>query len=631
MLDSLRKGAGTWIAKIFIALLVFSFAIWGVADVFSGFGQNVAAKVGDTEISTFTFDRAYRQELNRLGQQFGRPLSTTEGAQLGLPQQVLGTLVGQAALNETARQMNIGVSDTVLARDIQSDPVFAGPGGGYDRTRLAQILRSNNMTEDEYVVERREGIDRQQLVAGVAGGMQAPLAYLEALHVFQNESRDVRYIRLDPAILGEIGDPDAATLEAYYEDAKAEFRAPEYRKVKILDLSPEALARPDDVTDAMARGEYNRDLERFSQPERRNVQQLVFQDPAEAAAAAERLASGTTFEELLAERNLTDADVSLGLMNRADFLDDAVGDAAFSLSEGETSGAIDGRFSTVILKVNEVLPARTQPFEEVRDQINRELAQDEAQREVLDLFDEIEDARAGGALLDEIADRFSFTLSAPDAFDRSGLGMDGNTASLPDADGMIAGAFDSDVGIETDAIQRRDGSFLWYEVTEVIPARDRDLAEVRADVIAAWKDDEIARQLEDLADELAQRVKTGETLESVAEDQGLDIAEAWSVTRTGNAGGFAPEAIDALFAGPDGTVAAVSGAEAPVRIVAVVSSVSIPAFAAEAQEVQALMPEMSRRLQDSILGQYVADIETREGVEINNASIAQVLGLSNTQ
>jgi len=631
MLDSLRKGAGTWIAKIFIALLVFSFAIWGVADVFSGFGQNVAAKVGDTEISTFTFDRAYRQELNRLGQQFGRPLSTTEGAQLGLPQQVLGTLVGQAALNETARQLNIGVSDDVLARDIQSDPVFSGPAGGYDRTRLAQILRSNNMTEDEYVIERREGLDRQQLVAGVAGGMQAPLAYLQALHVFQNETRDVRYIRLEPALLGEIADPDAATLEAFYEETKAEFRAPEYRRVKILEISPETLARPDDVTDGMARNDYNRDLERFSQPERRAVQQLVFQDPAEAAAAAEQLASGTTFEELLAARNLTDNDVNLGVMTRSDFLDDAVGDAAFALSEGETSGPVDGRFSTVVLKVTEVLPARTQPFEEVRDEIKRELAQDEAEREVLDLFDEIEDARAGGALLDEIADRFSFTLSAPDAFDRSGLGLDGNAVTLPEADGMITGAFDSDVGIETDAIQRRDGSFLWYEVTEVIPARDRDLDEVRADVIEAWKDAEIDRRLEERAATLAQRLEAGETLETIATDQGLDISEAWSVTRTGNAGGFAPDAIDALFAGPEGTVAAVAGAEAPVRIVAVVSRVSVPAFQPDAPDVQGLMPEMSRRLQDSLLGQYVADIETREGVEINNASIAQVLGLNNTQ
>ncbi|MEM8703625.1 MAG: SurA N-terminal domain-containing protein, partial [Pseudomonadota bacterium] len=97
MLDSLRKGAGTWIAKLFIALLIFSFAIWGVTDFLQGFGQNTAAKVGETEVSIFEFDRTYRQDLNRLAQQFGRPLTAEEGAALGVPQQALGRLIAEAA------------------------------------------------------------------------------------------------------------------------------------------------------------------------------------------------------------------------------------------------------------------------------------------------------------------------------------------------------------------------------------------------------------------------------------------------------------------------------------------------------------------------------------------------------
>ncbi|GGB61977.1 peptidylprolyl isomerase [Roseibium aquae] len=631
MLDTLRKGTGTWIAKIFIALLVFSFAIWGVADVFSGFGQNVAAKVGDTEVSTFTFDRAYRQELNRFGQQFGRPLTNAEGAQLGLPQQVLGTLIGQAALNETARQMNLGVSDERLAGDIQSDPAFVGPTGTYDRTRLAQILRSNGMTEDEYVIERRDGLNREQLAAGVAGGMQAPLAYLEALHVFQNESRDIRYIRLEPDVLGDIEQPDAAALEAFYEEAKREFRAPEYRKIALLTVTAETLANPDAITDEDARADYERDLARFSQPERRRVQQMVFQDPAEATAAAEALESGTPFEELMAERNLTDSDVDLGLMSRADFLDDAVGDAAFSVQTGQTSEPVDGRFSTVILNVTEVIPARTQPFDEIKDQIKAELAEREAQREILDLFDEIEDARAGGALLSEIAERFGLTVTEPEPFDRSGLTMDGDQARLPDANGLIPGTFDAEVGMETDPIQLQSGGFVWYEVNDVIPARDRDLEEVRPDVVAAWRAAEIARRLQEKAEALVTRVQNGETLDAVSGTEGLEISEAWGVTRTAGFGGFAADAVDALFAGPQGTAAAVAASQAPARIVAVVSSVMIPPFNPDADEIQALLPEMSRRLQDSILGQYVADIETREGVEINNASITRVLGLNSTQ
>lgn len=628
MLDTLRKGTGTWVAKIFIALLVFSFAIWGVADVFTGFGQNVAAKVGETEISTFTYDRAYRQDLNRIGQQIGRPLSTTDGVQFGIPQQTLGRLVAEAAMNESARQLSLGVSDTRLAGLIQADPAFQRPGGGYDRALLAQILRSNGLTEDEYVVERRDLAVRQQLAEGVAGGMDTPLAYLEALHAFENEIRDVRYLRLEPSFVGDIEDPAEADLSAFFKGTRSDFRAPEYREIMLLELTPETLARPNDITEEMARDEYDRDSSRYYQPERRRIRQMVFQVPAEAAEAATRLSAGATFEDLMAERNLSANDVDLGIMARGDFLDDAVGDAAFALGEGETSGAVEGRFSTVILNAVEVLPETTQPFDEVKDEIKALLAAEEAEREVLDLVDEIEDARAGGALLAEVASRFQLTTSTPAAFDRQGHDAEETQVALPDADGLISGVFDSDVGVENDPLQLGRQGFLWYEVTNVIPERDRELDEVRPRVTAAWKNQQMRTRLQERAQALADRLRSGETFEAIEADTGLETATAEAVSRVRTAADFSRAAIDAVFSGPIGTVAAVEGANGPAELVLKVENSSVPAFFAEAQDVRAIRAQLSQQLQDSLLGQFVSDIEAREGVEVNDAAISYVIGLT---
>ena len=74
MLTQMRRGAGTWVAKIFIALLVVSFGIWGIADIFRGFGVNQLAKVGDTEITAVEFQRDYERAIQRLSQQMGRPI-----------------------------------------------------------------------------------------------------------------------------------------------------------------------------------------------------------------------------------------------------------------------------------------------------------------------------------------------------------------------------------------------------------------------------------------------------------------------------------------------------------------------------------------------------------------------------
>ncbi|MBD8875901.1 SurA N-terminal domain-containing protein [Roseibium polysiphoniae] len=627
MLDALRKGAGTWIAKLFIALLVMSFAVWGVADIFQGFGQNVAAKVGGTEISLFSFDRAYRRDLNNLGRQIGRPLSTVEGAQFGIPQQTLGKLVAEAAMNETATSMNLGVSDQKLATLIQADPAFQRPGGGYDRSQLAQVLRNNGMTEDEYVVERRQLAERQQLAEGLTGGMATPIAYLEALHSFEAETRDVSYLLLEPALLGEIEDPSETDLTAYFDAEKDNFKAPEYREIAILELSPTKLMRPDDIGEDAVAAEYDRNKDDYFQAERRDVRQMSFTNEDDAKAAAEKLAGGMTFDDLMAEQGLGANDVDLGLMAKADFLDEAIGDAAFSLAQGETSGVVEGRFSSVIVNVTDIEPESVKALEEVADEIREELAQDQAEREVLDLLDEIEDARAGGASLAEIASRFSLETITPAAFDAQGNDENETAVVLPEAAGLLAGAFDSDVGVENDPLQLGDRGFLWYEVTKVVPSRDRNLSEVRDRVVAAWKADEEEKRLTELATDLAERARTGADFASLAEELGADVKFVAGLARTGSDGDLGREAVVAAFAGPSGITAAAPASDGANRLVLKVDAVNSAAFFAEAQDVRQLRTQLSQQLQDSLLNQYVTDIEQKAGVEVNQASIAQVIGV----
>lgn len=627
MLDALRKGAGTWLAKLFIALLIFSFAIWGVTDFLQGVGQNTAAKVGDVEVSLLEFDRTYRQDLNRIGQQLGRPLTPAEGAALGIAQQALGRLVAEAALNNAAVGLKLGVTDERLASIIQSDPSFQGPSGRYDRVRLQQILQSNGYREDEYVLLRRSQAERDQIIEGLAGGMTAPTAYLEALDAYQRESRSVEYIAISTDQIGTIEDPAEDALTAYYEDNKVRFRAPEYREIKYIELTPTSLSRPEDVVEADARAEYDRLLTRYSEPERRNVRQMTFSSAEEAQAAANEIAGGKTFDDIMGERNLTSNDVVLGVMGRGDFLDDAIGDAAFTLAAGETSGVVDGRFATVIVNVEEILPARTTPFDEVKAEIIEDLAREQAEREILDLFDEVEDARAGGALLDEISDRFSLRVKSSGAFDAAGKTTLDTDAILPDVDGLLAGVFDSDIGIENDVLQIGSRGYLWYEVTKVEPARDRDLDEVRDAVVTAWKTDTLNERLDEKAADLKDKAAAGTSLADLSAGEGVVVQTADGIVRNSPSGDLGQDAVTAVFAQPVGSIANAASADGAARLILKVTASDIPPFDTAAPQVSALSGQLSQQLQDTLLGQFITEQETKAGLEINNAAIAQVIGL----
>src|SRR5262249_37776920 len=140
MLRGLRKASSNWLGKAIMTVamgaLIVSFGIWGIADIFRGFGQSVAAKVGHTEISLNEFRQIYTDRLQQIGRQFGRPLSQEQARAFGLDRQVLLQTIGEAALDEEVRRLGLGQSDAETLRTIYDDPNFTGVGGKFDPQRF---------------------------------------------------------------------------------------------------------------------------------------------------------------------------------------------------------------------------------------------------------------------------------------------------------------------------------------------------------------------------------------------------------------------------------------------------------------------------------------------------------------
>ncbi|PLX39406.1 MAG: peptidylprolyl isomerase [Hyphomicrobiales bacterium] len=625
MLDVLRKSAAGWIAKLFIGLLVISFAIWGIADIFTGFGTSSIAKVGETEIPAGTFRNAYNRELQLIGRQLNRGLTPEEGVAAGIPGQVLGRLVSEATLDEEARNRGLGISDETLARQIQNDPALQNGSGRFDRNMFRQLLANNDMNEDFYVRQRRGAEMRQQLSDAVTGGLEIPTAYLEAMNRYMDEERVASYIVLGPEQLGDIADPSDDELKAYFEKNTVRFRAPEYRKLMLMSVVPATVARPEDVGEDDIRAAYDAAGDRFKTPEKRRIRQIVFADKQQAEEAAAKIAGGTSFADIMAERKLTDTDVDLGLVTKSDLIDPAVADAGFALADGAVSGVVDGRFGSVLVTASDVTPGTVTPFEEVRDTLARELAEKNATREVLELSDTIEDARAGGSTLEEIAKRFDLKTRIVEAVDESGNDPDKKSVDLPKKAEFLKLVFESDVGLENDPLQLPKG-FLWYEVMDVSPARDRALDEIRNEVVAAWKKEQYQTQANKKVADLVTRLNGGETLEQVATDVGVAVQESGRLKRQSQDPIFTPQALNALFSGPEGHAASGAGV-GDQQIIVVVKDIFAPAFFAEAAGVPELKNQLTAQLRNSMMTQYIAEVQRSVGVSVNQATLQRSIGL----
>ncbi|HEY0569850.1 MAG TPA: SurA N-terminal domain-containing protein, partial [Xanthobacteraceae bacterium] len=320
MLRGIRTASKGWIGKtimgIVMGLLIVSFAIWGIGDIFKGFGQATVAKIGGSEITTEQFRQTYTNRLQEIGRQIGRPITPDQARALGFEQQIIGQMVAETALDVRARQLRLGLSDAEIAKSITQDPAFRGPAGQFDRSIFDYRIRQAGYTEPRYVAERRRLSGRRQIVTAVSGGLATPKAELEAQNRYNNEERVIDFLTLDSGQAGDIPAPSAEALAQYFEERKVLFRAPEYRKIVVLSLTPGDQAAWIQVSDEDAKRAYEERRARYVSPERRRVQQIVFPSLQEAAAASERIKAGATFAAVAEERGLKEQDIDIGKVTR---------------------------------------------------------------------------------------------------------------------------------------------------------------------------------------------------------------------------------------------------------------------------------------------------------------------------
>jgi peptidyl-prolyl cis-trans isomerase D len=610
-----------------MGLLVVSFAIWGIGDIFRGFGLSTVAKIGRTEITTEQFRTYYNDKLQQLSRRVGRPLSADQARALGLDRQIMGQLVAETTLDERARELRLNLSDAEIAKQITEDKNFAGPTGQFDRLRFEALIRNANFTEARYVSEQRRLLLRRELADTITGGINPPTAMLAAITRFQSEERAIEYALLGPGQAGDIPAPSADQIAKYFDERKVLFRAPEYRKLTLVTLTPGELVKWQSVPDADARKVYELNIDKYGASERRNLRQIVFPNIDEAKAASEKIAKGATFESIVTERGLKDGDVDLGVVAKSALIDPAVAEAAFSLKEGETSGPVQGRFGVVIVNAGKIEPAQTRPYEQVAQQIKTEIATSKVRSEINDLQNKIEDARAGGATLAEAAQKANVAARSIDAIDRSGRGLDGQpVANLPQGADIITPAFTTEVGIEADPIQIQGGGYLWYEVIGVTPARERPLEEVKEQVEQRWRDDEIARRLKTKADTMLEKLKSGGKFEDLAKADGSKIERATGLRRGGSGATVPPSVVEATFKTPKNGSASAEGLRPTEIFVFRVTEISEAKFDEASPESKIVADGIRSSYTDSVLGEYVARLETDYGVSINSQALNQIIG-----
>ena len=623
MLNFMRRFANTWFGKALGAVLLVGLAGFGIQNVLLDLGSNNLARVGNEDISTTQFQRAYRQQLNQVAQQYGQMPTDVQAIQMGIPTAVIQRLASDAAVNQMAVDLGLGVSDAKLGEMVKADPSFADMLGKFDAQSFATVLRQNGYTEAEYFDLQTRAARRQQVALGLFGGTPPSKAASEILNRYRNDQRTVEYFTINSTSIAAIPAPTDDDLKTYLTAHQADYRTKETRTVDILVFTPEILAQlPDYVpTDADVKAEYDRTKDSLIKIEKRHIEQVVLSDPSKEQAFTDAQAKGLTFVDAAKAAGLVPAD--LGTLAKSEIQDAALADAAFGLAKTGDFTIIPGIGARRVIGVLEIQPGGQISYDDAKADIAKRLAVTKAKAAYADVQDQIEELRAAFKPLKEIADRFKLQVTTSTVTPGGIELVSVPGISADNLEKVADGIFAAEQGKLAKTVSIGATNNIWFDLTKIDPARDQTFDEVKDKLATDWTAAKTEAALKAEVASITADLGAGKAFADVASAHGQFPQVSQAFTRDGDKTNvFTPQVASDIFGkGPDGFGSVIDG-DGEYLVYHVTSVV-----AADGDPSKAITDYSAGAVRDSLYAEFISGLRDAAGIKINQQALSQVLNL----
>ena len=622
MLESLRKGVRSVFFKALLAVLVLSFAAWGIGPIFRGGARNAVAVIGDIEISDSYFTHAYRRELQRVAIGLGGRLDPQQAREMGLVEATLQQIIGRTLLDQAADDLGLTATTPAVQAIIQANPAFSNSSGRFDPAVYRQALASNGFDTVTYEAATVRDMTREQLIGAVTSGSAVPASLLDRLYSVREERRIAELLVIANDSITDLPEPHEADLEAFHREHARRFTAPEYRKISFATITAEDLVSEISVGEEEIREAYDSRIDEFDTAERREVEQLLFQDKAQADQARRLLRDGRSVAEAgKATGSLTASEPSLGEVGRNE-LPAEVADKVFSLAIGAASEPLKSPFGWHVFRVTRISPRHTKTIEDVRASLSHEIALERATDALFDLSNRIEDEFAGGASFAQATSRLGLTLTRVAAVDRRGSDRSGRPVSgLPAFAEFLEVAFSTSADAEPALHETESGGYFLLAVHGITPPALQPLATVRDQVRVAWKEDQRNAAAAKAAQEVVAKLNLGEQPSALAQARGWSLKTTRPITRyeLGKVPEISPELLVRLFALRVGESVAAATLDRKGHVVARLKEIRAPERARAGEVKAKLRSALEQGMAGDLLMQYQNGLTTAYDVQINRA------------
>jgi peptidyl-prolyl cis-trans isomerase D len=632
MISAFRRYLDTWVVRGFFFIMVLSFITWGVGDVVRMIGTTTwVAKVGDRTIE----GQAMQAELQRAMATATRNLPPGQEASPELRQRVgnetLQRLITQAAFANELRDLRIVTPDAAVAEAARAMPAFKGSDGQFNRQQFEAVLQSNGLTEARFMELVRSDLAQRQVMGAITAGVAAPVAEIDPLYATEFERRSADMVEFPINAAPAPAAPDEAVLQRWYDNHPDLYATPEYRKIKVVELSPQSLAKDIPITDQELRDAFEQHKSDYITVGKRSTEVISTQDEAKAQALAAQWRGGADWDAMQKAATAAGASaVTFDDATETQFPDPDLGKAVFAQPTDAVSDPVKGALSWFVVKVTKATATSETTFEQAKDALRDRVLADKAADLMYDRANKVDNLLANGTSLDELPGDIGL-IAVTGTLDSAGDTPDGSPAPIPGPAelkaAIIAAAFQTAKGDPPRLTEVRTpsvGGSAYYALTveDITPPGEKPFDSVKPRVLEDWTQDQQRHTQEVAAAAMLSRVKGGESFSDAATVAGVTPHITPAVNRQGGEG-MPPELLRVLFGLKSGEPTMVETAES--YIVAVPAEIIEPDAKADQAGYAQARQAINRSMASDVSNIFTEAVRERANPRINQANVDQIL------
>jgi peptidyl-prolyl cis-trans isomerase D len=506
-----------------VILIAIVFAFSGIGSLsMSGSGADTAVTVNGEKVTELSVQRAINGEKRRI-------LSENEGLDAAIltdeliRPQVVEQIIGRKLLTQAAKSAGMGVSTRTTSKLLLATPAFQSDDGRFDQDLYLYTIRNQGYTSGTFLEMLKGDMLIEQYVRGFMASGFTTDNEVDFLASITEQQRDYYYLTLPLQSSVNAIDLSDEQVETYYQANKQSYQAAEQVVIDYIELNPALFSATQTIPEEQSRARYEEQLETLDATTSRQAAHILLADPSDETLSEinQKLAAGESFEALAKEysEDVGSADFGGDLgYTSGDTFPESFEAALEALQLGEVSAPVSTDSGTHLIKLLDI-QEQTIDFDTERGRIEQELIAELTDVWLVEKLANLKELSYNAESLAEIADDLELTAQVSEPFSRAGA------AGISSNKTVVKAAFSAEVledSYASEVLELGDDRYVVLKLNKAIPARQKELAEVKGTVVAALTNQMARANLAAQGAELLTRVNSGDQIEAVAKAEELD-------------------------------------------------------------------------------------------------------------